>query len=135
MHTDSSLSLLESLTAEFGLLMGEFQELTCSQFSTTELPREAASRKRRNLKKTAAQSSETTTTSQAPTLEHPTTESVENIIAPTENHAAIRCHPIVEPTANTTPPVPTPNSSGKNHMSVYTWDLNNTSHRCAFLFS
>ncbi len=40
MHTDSSLALLESLTTEFGLLMQNFQELTCSQFANAEPFRE-----------------------------------------------------------------------------------------------
>ena len=60
MHTESSLSLLESLTTEFGLLMQNFEELTCSQFATTELPREAAARKRRQL-------NNSTTTTRPPT--------------------------------------------------------------------
>ncbi|KAF8223821.1 hypothetical protein L208DRAFT_1315070, partial [Tricholoma matsutake] len=42
MHTDSSLTLLENLTIEFGQLMHNFRDLTCSQFATKELPREAA---------------------------------------------------------------------------------------------
>jgi hypothetical protein len=42
MHTDSSLTLLENLTIEFGQLMHNFHDLTCSQFATKELPREAA---------------------------------------------------------------------------------------------
>ena len=49
MHTDSSLSLLESLTTEFGSLMRAFEELTCSQFTTTELPRETSARRRRAI--------------------------------------------------------------------------------------
>ncbi|KAF9473198.1 hypothetical protein BDN70DRAFT_817606, partial [Pholiota conissans] len=53
MHTDSTLALLESLTTEFGVLMRDFQRLTCSEFATVELPREAAARKRREKNKTA----------------------------------------------------------------------------------
>lgn len=46
MHTDASLQRLESLTKEFGLLMRQFRDLTCSQFETVELPRELAARNR-----------------------------------------------------------------------------------------
>ena len=46
MHTDSTLTLLEELTTEFGKLMRQFRDLTCSQFATIELPREAAARTR-----------------------------------------------------------------------------------------
>jgi hypothetical protein len=46
MHTIGTLDRLEMLTKEFGLLMRKFKDLTCSQFVTTELPREAAARLR-----------------------------------------------------------------------------------------
>ena len=52
MHTETSLSLLESLTTEFSLLLQNFQDLTCSHFATVELPREIAARKRRELNNT-----------------------------------------------------------------------------------
>ncbi|KAH9955650.1 hypothetical protein BC827DRAFT_1320420 [Russula dissimulans] len=42
MHSDSTLAHLELLTKEFGLLMRQFCDVTCSQFQTTELPREVA---------------------------------------------------------------------------------------------
>jgi len=44
MHTDCTLAHLESLTKEFGLLMRQFCNLTCSQFQAFELPREVAAR-------------------------------------------------------------------------------------------
>jgi len=47
MHTDSSLDLLEKLTTEFGQLMRQFRDLTCTEFTTMELPKEAAARARR----------------------------------------------------------------------------------------
>ena len=50
MHTESTLALLESLTTEFGLLMHQFQELTCPNFATVELPREKAAWNRRKVK-------------------------------------------------------------------------------------
>jgi hypothetical protein len=53
MHTDSSLGLLDELTAEFGKLMRQFRDLTCSEFATTELPREAAARNRRETESLA----------------------------------------------------------------------------------
>jgi hypothetical protein len=45
-HTDSTLEHLEVLTKEFGFLMRQFRDLTCSQFRTTELPREVAAQNR-----------------------------------------------------------------------------------------
>ena len=57
-HTDSSLTLLEKLTAEFGQLLRKFRDVTCSTFSTVELPRETAARNRREIhtKRTATSS-------------------------------------------------------------------------------
>ena len=46
MHSDATLEHLNSLTKEFGLLMRQFRDLTCSDFQTFELPRERAARKR-----------------------------------------------------------------------------------------
>ena len=45
-HTASTLDHLEALTKDFGQLMRQFRDLTCSHFSTTELPREADARRR-----------------------------------------------------------------------------------------
>ena len=47
MHTDTSLNLMEEYTGELGELLRQFRRLTCSQFSTVELPREADARVRR----------------------------------------------------------------------------------------
>jgi hypothetical protein len=58
-HTDSSLTLLEKLTVELGQLLRKFRDVTCSTFSTVELPRETAARNRRkNHTKSTATSSE-----------------------------------------------------------------------------
>ena len=84
MHTESSLALLESLTTEFGLLMQNFQELTCSQFSTTELPRETAARKRRDLN-TAAVSSRKVS-NHAVTLDQSVLTPAEDAIAPVQTN-------------------------------------------------
>ena len=43
---ESTLKHLQSLTKEFGNLMRQFRDKTCSQFQTVELPREAAARNR-----------------------------------------------------------------------------------------
>lgn len=48
MHTDSSLALLQTLTTEFGRLIRQFRDLTCSAYNTVELPGETAARMRRN---------------------------------------------------------------------------------------
>ncbi len=42
MHTDTTLEHLRSLMKEFGRLIREFRDRTCSQFQTVELPHEAA---------------------------------------------------------------------------------------------
>ena len=49
MHSETTLKTLDILTKEFGHLMRDFRDMTCSQFATVELPREAAARKRRAL--------------------------------------------------------------------------------------
>lgn len=51
LHTDQSLDLLEALTIEFGRLMRQFRDVTCSQFTTMELPRETAARSRSEAQK------------------------------------------------------------------------------------
>lgn len=51
MHTDTTLALLEALTNEFGQLLRQFRDLTCSKFSTFELPREITARKKREISK------------------------------------------------------------------------------------
>ena len=54
MHSDSTLHLLEELTTEFGQLIQQFCDLTCSQFKTVELSWETATRKRRGAKQQPA---------------------------------------------------------------------------------
>ena len=59
MHSDSTLTLLEDLTIEFGKLMRQFRDLTCSQFQTVELPRETAARYRRQTKQQVSATQDT----------------------------------------------------------------------------
>src|SRR5258708_40375338 len=47
MHTEDSLKLMEESTKDLGNLLRQFRTLTCTQFSTVELPREADARIRR----------------------------------------------------------------------------------------
>jgi hypothetical protein len=42
MHMDTTLEHLHRLTKEFGSLMWQFRDQTCSQFDTIKLPREVA---------------------------------------------------------------------------------------------
>ena len=49
MHTEDSLVLMEDITKELGDLLRKFRRLTCSQFSTVELPRETDARRRRAM--------------------------------------------------------------------------------------
>lgn len=53
MHSESTLVLLEELTTEFGKLIWQFRDLTCSQFQTVELPRETAARNQRQARQQA----------------------------------------------------------------------------------
>ena len=83
-HTDSTLTLLENLTAELGQLLRKFRDVTCSTFSTVELPRETAARNRQKLyTKSTATSSETAASSR---LAVPAAQ-VENLLAGTGKFA------------------------------------------------
>ncbi|KAF8958641.1 hypothetical protein BDZ97DRAFT_1906426 [Flammula alnicola] len=62
----STLDLLEELTSEFGRLIRQFHDLTCSEFAKVKLPHETAARNRRQAQKQAA-SSASATNSQAST--------------------------------------------------------------------
>jgi hypothetical protein len=66
-HTDFTLDHLEELTKEFGLLMRQFRDLSCSQFQTVELPREVEGRKRRRRRAQAKQSPASTGVRSEPT--------------------------------------------------------------------
>jgi hypothetical protein len=57
LHTDSTLKHLQSLTKEFGRLMREFRDQTCSQFQTFELQREVDARNRNQQRRLANTSS------------------------------------------------------------------------------
>jgi hypothetical protein len=46
MHTDTMIGRLDMLTKEFGQLMRQFRDTTCSEFGTMELPRKVSARKR-----------------------------------------------------------------------------------------
>ena len=46
MHRDFTLDHLEELTKEFGQLMRQFRDFSCTCFRTVELPREVEARKR-----------------------------------------------------------------------------------------
>ncbi|KAG6858731.1 hypothetical protein C0991_002112, partial [Blastosporella zonata] len=81
MHTDSSLQLLEALTVEFGKLLRQFRNLTCTEFATVELPGEAAARVRRKV----AMQSKGPMASQADT-------ETSNPVAPTLPPATIALH-------------------------------------------
>jgi hypothetical protein len=50
LHTEDSLTLMEESTKELGKLLRQFRQLTCTEFHTVELPREAeACVRKRNL--------------------------------------------------------------------------------------
>lgn len=64
LHTDSTLTHFDSLTTEFGRLMREFRDHTCSEFNTVELQREVEARARRAAQ-VADQSTSATTAAPA----------------------------------------------------------------------
>ena len=51
MHSESTLTLMESSTATLGNIMRKFRDATCSAFKTRELPKETAARGRRQARK------------------------------------------------------------------------------------
>jgi hypothetical protein len=63
MHTDTTLEHLRRLTKEFGSLMRQFRDQTCSNFDTVELPREVAARNRHQRRGQAKISSKGLTSS------------------------------------------------------------------------
>lgn len=48
MHTESTVTHLERITKELGKLMRNFEQATHSRYTTSELPREAEARQRRD---------------------------------------------------------------------------------------
>ncbi len=56
MQTEGSLKLLDDITTEFGQLIRQFRDLTCTTFTTVELPREAEARERRRQENTSTSS-------------------------------------------------------------------------------
>lgn len=57
MHTDHTLQILEDLTTKLGDQLRFFADVTCLNYSTVELPREAAARKRRESEKSQVNAS------------------------------------------------------------------------------
>ncbi|KAG6915547.1 hypothetical protein DXG01_010982 [Tephrocybe rancida] len=53
MHTNLTLTHMEALMKEFGQLMCEFRDITCKEFQTFELPKEANTRSHKGKKKMA----------------------------------------------------------------------------------
>ncbi|KAI0247483.1 hypothetical protein BJV78DRAFT_1133218 [Lactifluus subvellereus] len=65
-HTDLTLDHLEELTKEFGLLMRQFRDQSCSQFQTVELPQEVEARKRQQQPNANAMASNVSPTPAVP---------------------------------------------------------------------
>jgi hypothetical protein len=51
MHTDTTLAVLDNQTTALGEQLRHFQSVTCSAYSTSELKREMAARKRRESRR------------------------------------------------------------------------------------
>jgi hypothetical protein len=58
MHSESTLTLMESATAALGDIMRKFRDATCSAFKTRELPKETAARGRRQTRKQVKKASQ-----------------------------------------------------------------------------
>lgn len=67
MHTDPTLSHMDSVTTVLGQELRRFLKDTCSNFKTTELPKEYAMRGRRQSRKEAKNPVAVPSTSQVPT--------------------------------------------------------------------
>ena len=107
MHSDSTLLLLEELTTEFGQLIRQFRDLTCSQFKTVELSRETAARKRRGAKQQPAASSAVPHSSSKlalasnPNVGMPSSMTSDNVTASVPLHSGTGIPlPVVTPSAN-----------------------------------
>jgi hypothetical protein len=55
MHTESTLTQMEKVTTILGRQLRDFSNITCNAFKTTELPKEAASRARREIRQRSKQ--------------------------------------------------------------------------------
>lgn len=72
LHTETTLSRLESVTTILGRELRRFSNVTCRSFSTEELPKEVAARGRRQSRQKAkAAASAQTNTSNVPPADHP----------------------------------------------------------------
>ena len=56
LHTESTLTRMESVTTVLGKELRNFADITCSAFSTVELPKERAARGRKQARKEAKSS-------------------------------------------------------------------------------
>ena len=80
LHTSNSLVLLREATAHLGQLLQKFRLSTCSQFSTKELPSEAAKRIRQAArKKSKPSSTETNSQPQKPSTNNTKTTRTLNL--------------------------------------------------------
>jgi hypothetical protein len=53
MHTEPTLTIMESVTAMLGRELRRFRDITCAAFTTVELPKETAARGRRETRRKA----------------------------------------------------------------------------------
>jgi hypothetical protein len=58
MHSESTLTLMESVTSALGDIMRKFRNITCPAFKTRELPKETAARARKQARKQAKKASQ-----------------------------------------------------------------------------
>lgn len=76
MHKESTLSYMESVTIVLGRELRRFRGTTCSAFSTTELPKEARARSRKDSRK-QAKASTSNVVAEMPDIPRVSSESME----------------------------------------------------------
>jgi len=134
MHTDGTLELLEHLTTDFGKLMRQFRDLSCPEFATVELPREANARRQRQLRELATQAQahplEATSgtnennalppISQPPTHPTPLSTAVVTSVEEVETSSGITELPPAQPLANASSSRPSAGSRKPRTLNIFT---------------
>lgn len=125
-HTDFTLDHLEELTKEFGLLMRQFRDLSCSQFQTVELPREIEGRKRRRQRAQAKQSPASIGTevrSEPTAVSSSNTNIPASTAQPTPSTANANATTITSNMSPNTPPTPAASSSTSASRKLKTLNI------------
>ncbi|KAF7976211.1 hypothetical protein HWV62_7218 [Athelia sp. TMB] len=121
MHTDTTLTQLDSVTTILGQELRRFSKITCASFQTVELPREAAARARRQAKKNTKTTAEAT----GPNTAEP--ESSESNIVPETSTSLAGDEAAASATCSSSPPSLSPpvkcKGNGKKHFNIWTYKV------------